>query len=129
MPKYECFLIREVSKSMRHFFELSKHELNWLDDKFERYEQLDSEITYRKQRVKERPDEYVRERLKWKKAIEKVYSLSTQDEKTLLEMKFWSDHNHLEWGEVGETFNLTKKRTQEMRYSILKRFALEIGYI
>ena len=74
-------------------------------------------------------DEYIREREKWKKAINNVYKQCTEKEQKILRDKFWSDTNYLSWQEVGELNEIARTQMYEMRYSILQRFAKKIGYI
>lgn len=140
---------------MRNIFELSKHDLWWLEDKFRRYKQFDREIAIRKEEmkikkvdenvgggksntvsspvenqvIKEQSDRYIINRQIWKKAIEDVYRNSTQDEQSILEEKFWSNQNYLSWQEVGERYHVSRTKVYEIRYSLLERFAKKIGYI
>ena len=140
---------------MRNIFELSKYDLWWLEDKFSRYNQLDKEIAIRKEELKIKQtdenigggksntvsspvenevlkalnDEYIREREKWKKAIDSVYKQSTETEQKIIRDKFWSDTNYLSWQEVGALNDKARTQIYEIRYSILQRFAKKIGYI
>lgn len=127
----------------------------WLEDKLQRYEQLDKEIAIRKEElkiqksdenvgggksnipsnpvetqiIKEQSDPYIITRQKWKKAIEEVYKECTEEEQKILDDKFWSNQNYLSWQEVGNRYHFSKTSIYEMRYSILERFAEKIGYI
>lgn len=140
---------------MRNIFELSRNDLWWLEDKFQRYQQYDKEIAIRKEElkmkqtdenigggksnlpsnpverqvIKEQSDPYIVNRLKWKKAIEEVYKECTEDEQAILRDKFWSNQSYLTWPEVGEEHYMAKTTIYEVRYSILERFAKKIGYI
>lgn len=140
---------------MRNIFELSKHDLWWLEDKFKRYEQLDKEVAIRKEElkikktdenigggksntvsspveiqvIKEQSDRYIINRQVWKKAIEDVYRASSKEEQEILEEKFWSNQTYLSWQEVGERHHISKTTIYDIRYSILERFAKKIGYI
>lgn len=140
---------------MRNIFELSKHDLWWLEDKFRRYKQFDREVAVRKEElkikkvdenvgggksntvsspvenqvIKEQSDRYIINRQIWKKAVEDVYRHSTKDEQDILNEKFWSNQNYLSWQEVGERHHASRTKIYEIRYSILERFAKKIGYI
>ncbi|TWK08611.1 hypothetical protein CHCC20442_4324 [Bacillus licheniformis] len=140
---------------MRNIFELSRYDLWWLEDKFIRYQQLDKEIAIRKEElkmqepdenvgggksnvpgnpiesqiIKEQSDPYIITRQHWKRAIEQVYNDCTEEEQQVLQEKFWSNQNYLSWPEIGERHHFSKTTIYDMRYSILERFAKEIGYI
>lgn len=140
---------------MRNIFELSKNDLWWLEDKFNRYGQIDKEIAIRKEELKiKQPDEnigggktnktssptenqvmkeqldpYISSRLKWKKAIDKIYNNCTEDEQKILRLKFWNNTNYHSWTNIADMCYISKTKVYEMRYSILQRFAKEIGYI
>lgn len=140
---------------MRNIFELSKNDLGWLEDKFRRYNQLDKEIAIRKEELKmKQPDEnigggktnipsspvenkvlkelsdpYILNRQQWKEAIDKVYSKCTTEEQKILKLKFWNNTNYYSWTHVADECHMSKTKIYEVRYSILQRFAKEIGYI
>lgn len=139
---------------MRNIFELNRDELSWLEDKFQRYHQLDKEIAVRKQELmsKEedvnagiktnqvsRPvenqvvhymsDSYIQMREEWKKAIDKVVDESSEEVKAIIKEKYWSDHNYMGWTEIGANHHISKSQIYRMRYDVLEAFAKEIGYI
>lgn len=142
---------------MRNIFELDKTDLRWLEDKFKRHRQLDKEIAVRKEELsikkadtnigggksnipsspveiqvmRSMSDEYIREREKWKKAIYKVFHNCDEDSQKIIRMKYWSEESYLSWEEIGEKPGINKSKSQmyRLRYSILKSFAEEIGYI
>lgn len=140
---------------MRNIFELNKQDLWWLEDKFQRYQQMDKEIAIRKEElkikqtdenigggksntvsspvesevIKSMNDEYIREREKWKQGIDDVYNHCTENEQKILRDKFWSDQNYLSWQEIGEMNFTSRTKIYEIRYSLLQRFAKKIGYI
>lgn len=140
---------------LRNIFELNKDDLKWLEDKFERYTQLDKEIAIRKEElkirevdenigggksntvsspvevqvIKEQSDPYIRTRLMWKDGIEKTYCESSIEVQRIIEDKFWGDKNYLSWTAIGEEYYISKTQVYRLRYDVLERFAKKIGYI
>ena len=140
---------------MRNIFELSKDDLKWLEDKFERYKQLDKEIAIRKEElkiketdenigggksntvsspvenqvVKEQTDPYIATRLGWKKGIEETFNESSKEVKEVIHAKYWDDKSYLSWTHIGEENYISKTQVYRLRYDVLERFAKKIGYI
>lgn len=140
---------------MRNIFELNRGDLEWLEDKFERYKQLDKEIAIRKEElkiketdenigggksntvsspvenqvVKEQSDPYISTRLEWKKGIEETYSESSEEVKGIIHDKYWGDKSYLSWTAIGEEKYISKTQVYRLRYDVLERFAKKIGYI
>lgn len=140
---------------MRNVFELTRDDLSWLEDKFMRYNQLDKEIAIRKEElkmkeedenvgggksnvmnspvesqvIKEQSDRYIRTRLIWKDAIQKVYNESSSDVQGIIEDKYWGDQSYQSWQAIGEQRYISKSQIYRVRYDILEKLAKEIGYI
>lgn len=140
---------------MRNIFELSKDDLKWLEDKFERYKQLDKEIAIRKEElkmketdenigggksntvsspveiqvIKEQTDPYIKTRLIWKDGIEKTYQESSEEVQQIINDKFWGDRSYLSWVAIGEDYYISKTQIYRLRYNVLEKFAKKIGYI
>lgn len=140
---------------MRNIFELSKDDLKWLEDKFERYKQLDKEIAIRKEElkmketdenigggksntvsspveiqvIKEQSDPYIKTRLIWKQGIEKTYHESSEEVQQIINDKFWGDRSYLSWVAIGEDYYISKTQIYRLRYNVLETFAKKIGYI
>lgn len=140
---------------MRNIFELNKNDLWWLEDKFNRYNQLDKEIAIRKEElrikrpddnigggkvntpsspvenqvIKEMSDQYIANRTKWKKGIDEVYEECTEEEKKILNLKFFNNTNYYSWTNVANECYMSRSKIYEVRYSILQEFAKKIGYI
>ena len=140
---------------MRNMFELSRDDLVWLEDKFYRYNQLDREIAVRKEElkakeddanigggksnltgnpiesqiVKEQSDPFIITRQKWKEAIEKIYSNSSEEVQTIIFQKYWGTDCYMNWEIIGKEYGMSKSRVYRLRYNILESFAKIIGYI
>lgn len=140
---------------MRNLFELSRDDLCWLEDKFQRYNQLDREIAIRKEElkvkevdqnigggksnvvgnpletqiIKEQSDEFIVTRQKWKKAIQSVYQNSNEEIQSIITKKFWSDDSYMNWEIIGREHHMSKSQIYRIRYLILEKFASQIGYI
>lgn len=108
---------------MRNIFELSRNDLWWLEDKFQRFEQLDKEIAIRK------------EELKIQKTDENVGGGKTNIPSNPVETQVIKEQSdpyittRQEWKDVGSNNGFSKTSIYDMRYSILERFAEKIGYI
>lgn len=140
---------------MRNIFELSKQDLWWLEDKFQRYKQMDKEIAIRKEELKikqvdentgggktnqtSRPvetevlksmnDPYIKTRELWKTSIEKVYKESSEEVQKIVCEKYWSDKSYMSWSQIAKENYISKSQVYRLRYDILERFAKEIGYV
>ncbi len=140
---------------MNELLELSKSDLQWLEDKFMRYPRLDREIAIRKEEkkllsrddnygggksnipgrpvenevVNDLSDNFIQQRVEWKRAIERTYADSSEEYQAIIKEKFWSDQSYLSWTEVGENHFISSRQIYRVRYKILERFAVEIGYI
>lgn len=139
---------------MRNVFELSRDDLSWLEDKFQRYGQLDKEIAIRKQELMAkdpdinagirsgragRPveetalhhltDPYIQMREDWKRGIDAVVKEASSEVRTIIEEKYWSDHSYMGWTEIGANHHISKSQIYRMRYDVLEAFAMKIGYI
>lgn len=140
---------------LRNIFELSRDDLKWLEDKFERYYQFDKEIAIRKEELKaknrdenigggksnlvgkpvesqvirEQSDPYIKMRIDWKRAIDKIYEESSEEVRQIMVDKFWSDKQYMSWPAIGDDYYISKTQIYRLRYDILEQFAQEIGYI
>lgn len=140
---------------MRDIFDLNRTDLQWLEDKFMRYEQLDREIAIRKEElkikeqddnigggksnivtsalenqvVKEMSDPYIMQRDVWKKAIEKTYDAQSEEVKKIIYEKYWGKDSYRDWESLGEAMNHSKSKMYRIRYKVLETFAKKIGYI
>lgn len=140
---------------MRNIFELSKQDLWWLEDKFQRYKQMDKEIAIRKEELKikqvdenigggktnqiSRPvenevlkginDPYIKTRELWKESIEKIYKESSEEVQKIVCEKYWSDKSYMSWSQIAKDNYISKSQVYRLRYDILERFAKEIGYV
>lgn len=140
---------------MRNIFSLDSAELKWLEDKFERYPQLDREIAIRKEElklreedqnigggrsniagnpieaqvVKEQSDPFIRQREVWKKGIEKTLHQQNEDVKAMIADKYWGENSYMDWTSLGELYCCSQSKVYRIRYKFLEEFARNIGYI
>lgn len=140
---------------MSELMELSKSDLQWLEDKFVRYPKLNREIAIRKEEKKlmnqdtntgggksnipgrpvenevisDMSDKFITQREEWKKAIKRTVDSSSEEYRSIIYDKYWSDYSYLSWTEIGEKHFISSRQIYRVRYKILERFAKEIGYI
>ncbi len=140
---------------MRDIFELSRTDLAWLEDKFQRYNQLDREIAIRKEELKmkeidenngggrssftsnptetivlrEQSDKYIQTRLLWKNSILKTIEDQSEDIQDLINDKYWGQNNFMDWEPFGKMFGYSKSSIYRIRYKVLECFAEKIGYL
>lgn len=155
MKRYARDIFRKVGICLRNIFELSSSDLKWLEDKFERYQQLDKEIAIRKEElkikqtdenigggksnaisspvenqvVKELSDPYIVTRLTWKECIEQTFEESSEDVQAIIHAKYWGDQSYQSWTAIGDEHYISKTQVYRLRYDVLERFAKKIGYI
>lgn len=140
---------------MRNMFELSRDDLVWLEDKFERYHQLDREIAIRKEElklreddqnigggksnvvgnpiesqvIKEQSDPFIMQREVWKRGIDRTLRKQNVDVKAMIQDKYWGENSYMDWTAVGKAHCCSQSKAYRIRYKVLEQFAKEIGYI
>ena len=140
---------------MRNILSLDSNDLKWLEDKFERYQQLDREIAIRKEELKireddqnigggksnvvgnpiesqvirEQSDPFIVQREAWKRGIDKTIHKQNIDVKAMIEDKYWGENSYMDWVTIGEVHGFQQAKTYRIRYKFLEEFAKNIGYI
>lgn len=140
---------------MRNILSLDSNDLKWLEDKFERYQQLDREIAIRKEElkireddqnigggksnvvgnpiesqvIKEQSDPFIVQREAWKRGIDKTIQKQNIDVKAMIEDKYWGENSYMDWVTIGEVHGFQQAKTYRIRYKFLEEFAKNIGYI
>ncbi|WP_373712061.1 hypothetical protein [Jeotgalibaca porci] len=140
---------------MRNILNLDSNDLKWLEDKFERYQQLDREIAIRKEELKireddqnigggksnvvgnpiesqvirEQSDPFIVQREAWKRGIDKTIQKQNIDVKAMIEDKYWGENSYMDWVTIGEVHGFQQAKTYRIRYKFLEEFAKNIGYI
>ncbi|WP_373768581.1 hypothetical protein [Jeotgalibaca porci] len=140
---------------MRNILSLDSNDLKWLEDKFERYQQLDREIAIRKEELKireddqnigggksnvvgnpiesqiirEQSDPFIVQREAWKRGIDKTIQKQNIDVKAMIEDKYWGENSYMDWVTIGEVHGFQQAKTYRIRYKFLEEFAKNIGYI
>lgn len=140
---------------MRNIFSLDSAELKWLEDKFERYHQLDREIAIRKEElrireddqnigggksnvagnpiesqvIKEQSDPFIQQREVWKRGIEKTIQKQNDDVKAMIRDKYWGENSYMDWTAIGALHCCSQSKIYRIRYKFLEEFARNIGYI
>lgn len=140
---------------MRSILSLDSNDLKWLEDKFERYHQLDREIAIRKEElklreddqniggsksnvvgnpiesqvIKEQSDPFIMQREMWKRGIDKTLRKQNADVKAMIQDKYWGENSYMDWTAVGKANCCSQSKVYRIRYKVLEQFAKEIGYI
>lgn len=140
---------------MKNILNLDSNDLKWLEDKFERYYQLDREIAIRKEElrireddqnigggksnvagnpiecqvIKEQSDPFIMQRVSWKRGIDKTLSQQNEDIKAMITDKYWGGNSYMDWVTIGEVHGYQQAKTYRIRYKFLEEFAKNIGYI
>lgn len=140
---------------MRNILSLDSNDLKWLEDKFERYHQLDREVAIRKEElkvreddqnigggksniagnpiesqvIKEQTDPFILHRQSWKRGIERTVNKQNHDVKAMIADKYWGENSYMDWTAIGKMHCCSQSKTYRIRYKVLEDFAKEIGYI
>lgn len=140
---------------MRGVFNLSRSDLDSLENKFKRYPMLDREVAMRKEElkikehdtntgggkssyisnpvenqvIKEMSDPFISNRVKWKEGVEATLNGLSDEIEELVEEKFWGSKSFMDWTTFGEIHGYSKSSIYRLRYQVLKTFAEEIGDI
>ncbi len=140
---------------MRNILSLDSNDLKWLEDKFERYQQLDREIAIRKEELKireddqnigggksnvvgnpiesqvirEQSDPFIVQREAWKRGIDKTLRQQNDDVKAMITDKYWGENSYMDWTALGKLHCCSQSKVYRIRYKFLEDFAKNIGYI
>lgn len=64
------------------------------------------------------------------KAVNKLYSKSDDDIKTIVDMRYWDEEdNCFEWEEIADRLNMSRSKVLRLRNALLNQTAKEIGWV